>query len=502
MKHQFQNILNTLSFILNSKIYLSSDTTFKRDITKLNNILIRTYNSFTNDLRNNNIQLKKILNTLIKSENDFGFLLNDRTLNILKYYSYIIQENYTIDAKKIIKNIQSKNSSIFNNPNNEFVNQLYNLDIIDFTDFKNKNLEEINITKHIDSLIIDKQLINSTTLTHQENIIEIANSVSTEIKKALLTLHFPHEKTFSTIALNSKTKSDSTLGSFRTNNKIINLNDQDIHNGTLVHEAFHLLDSHIANSFGFKSNLITEIIISNPHMVTNTEKHFKTTLSKNEKNFIHILDKTINQDENSLFFLPPNTPLNEKISNLKIYSKKYLNINIDNEKNNNLSRIINNHISSIEEINLTEKEYLHKTFNDYLNNQSNRNLFSIFAEIYDFTRTKGLQSDFNIDTKTFNNKNTIYYRKPTELLARIFQSKVDKTHLTNTENIKLYPLGTERKYLQSLAETITTEYSMINGQKNIQKYKSSDISLHSPLERLLKTRQSENTLNNYPKLRF
>lgn len=331
--------------------------------------------------------------------------------------------------------------------------------------------------------MVDKLLIKVLNKTERDNMVVIVNDISTEIKRTLLRLHFPHEKTFSTIALNNRTEADNILGSFRPNNKILNLNNQNIHDGTLIHEAFHLLDSHIANYFGFESNLMTEILLNNPKIINQLDIYLKNKPSKEEKNFISILNNIVNQKDNSLYYLPSSTTLSEKLDNLQIYSKKYLNININMDIKETI-KTIHQHINTNKKINPEEQNHLSKMFNDYLNNQSNRNLFSIFAEIYDFTRAKGPQKYFNII-----NKKNIYYRQPTELLARIFQSKVDKNHLDNIENTKLYPLGTEKIYLQSLAKKITNEYSMINGHENTQKYKSSDISVKNPLEKILKMRQ-------------
>lgn len=107
MKKQYQNIIKTISFILNNKIYLCSEDTFKTDIQELNNTLKKSYDDFTDDNKKNNTQLKKTLTRLIKYDHDLGFLFKKKTVDFLKYYNNIITEHYYLDDLEITENLQT-----------------------------------------------------------------------------------------------------------------------------------------------------------------------------------------------------------------------------------------------------------------------------------------------------------------------------------------------------------------------------------------------------------
>lgn len=354
-------------------------------------------------------------NSFVMDEINELFKLNeDQELNKFIAKSTLLNEDIKDFLIEYLKNTPEE----INEQKNLFLNYF---NVTDEPINKIDLLNNVLPFNYINNLIIDKSLLKNL-----DNFSSLRKEINHIEKFILDNKDNPTLNNLSIILINNDTNS----GEYNKNKNCITLKTNHLNPSSLYHEFFHLIDS----SLGEKYNLNA--------LFSNTNKQIKELPLFNQ--YVSNLDNYISSSNNGK-------------ENLELYYQKYLGKDFEKEIQN--SDDIKEKIRNIEYLGIKiivkkeNEEYLgilaaeiysHVEYAKTGNITPKRNLYSIFSDVLDLELSKSKR----------------YLSKPSEKLARIYQSSflIDKD--------SIFPLGFEKKVLiKELNHILTNEINPLLNNK-------------------------------------
>lgn len=429
------------------------------------------------------------------------------------------------DRKDVLNELLTSEPYLFENSDGisiqPFVDEYYNPEMLSLITDK----RFFRIKDDVDNLIVDKrffiELEEKTKEPKKDAILNYARWINKNIDTCIDLLKmnmqiadkvFKSSIKYPVLIMDSDKKLRGGFFTSRINDKILAISEKKMVLKVFVHETMHMEDKRLGELLGDKNLNISDYALLNKDKILLGKDEKTKNMFEDLKTFIHGT-----HDKGSLYKLPKSSGLLQREKDFKEYAHKIFKVDVDKPVMDIKSSVLLRIWGGLNKDSLKEYTDIENKINNYLDGNAVNidSMFSIVSTYLDYKNYKGMVDDFYNSQGELNNasyskfsKINIYYRRPTEMLARIIESKIPDGKIASG----IQPLGSEKRYLVEYATKITSEFKEILLENNKKEnelpelpngfnYTSFDFSVKSAKEKLSNIRKSE-IINNRNKVNY